>query len=294
MYDPKVGQWLSEDPIRFEGIDPNLRRYVGNVPTMATDPTGLFAFYLGAPITLPPHGDYAGYPLEVFEFFAVVYDALLEFKQELAVGVLLNAQTEDNVKVMEAMQKYCDKKYGPGWKVVAVEFRLTGLKFYNTTKSGGKAGEPRREVTHIPVVIKRKGSAEIEYQEIDTTKAIPLAHFFIEGYWIFKFVNEAQKKESGLIALSTEGKLHTYFHAPYDKECADQVNAIRERLMKDTKIEWFYFGRFYDRVAFGWGKKKTLAIGDIFKFLKVVPGANMGDVTVITIGDIDPGLTWPK
>jgi len=40
-YDPKVGRWLSEDPIGFSGGDPNPLRYVGNAPTHATDPNGL-------------------------------------------------------------------------------------------------------------------------------------------------------------------------------------------------------------------------------------------------------------
>lgn len=41
MYDPTVGRWLSQDPIGFKAGDPNLYRYVGNHPTMATDPSGL-------------------------------------------------------------------------------------------------------------------------------------------------------------------------------------------------------------------------------------------------------------
>jgi RHS repeat-associated protein len=41
-YDPKTGRWQSEDPIGFGGGDANLRRYVGNNPTNATDPTGQF------------------------------------------------------------------------------------------------------------------------------------------------------------------------------------------------------------------------------------------------------------
>lgn len=41
MYDPTIGQFLSEDPIGFDALDPNLRRYVLNQPAMLTDPTGL-------------------------------------------------------------------------------------------------------------------------------------------------------------------------------------------------------------------------------------------------------------
>jgi len=40
-YDPATGQFISEDPIGFEAGDANTRRYVGNSPTNATDPSGL-------------------------------------------------------------------------------------------------------------------------------------------------------------------------------------------------------------------------------------------------------------
>ena len=41
MYDPKIGQFLSEDPIDFDGLDENLRRYVHNRVTSHIDPDGL-------------------------------------------------------------------------------------------------------------------------------------------------------------------------------------------------------------------------------------------------------------
>jgi hypothetical protein len=41
MYDPKVGRWLSVDPLSFEAGDHNLYRYVKNDPTNGTDPSGL-------------------------------------------------------------------------------------------------------------------------------------------------------------------------------------------------------------------------------------------------------------
>jgi RHS repeat-associated protein len=36
-----TGQWMQEDPIQFQAGDADLRRYVGNGPTNAADPTGL-------------------------------------------------------------------------------------------------------------------------------------------------------------------------------------------------------------------------------------------------------------
>jgi RHS repeat-associated protein len=41
-YDPLTGRFLSEDPAGFAAGDPNLYRYVGNSPTNASDPSGLF------------------------------------------------------------------------------------------------------------------------------------------------------------------------------------------------------------------------------------------------------------
>ena len=41
MYDPAAGAFTGEDPIGFGAGDSNLRRYVGNGPTNASDPSGL-------------------------------------------------------------------------------------------------------------------------------------------------------------------------------------------------------------------------------------------------------------
>lgn len=44
MYDPTVGRWMAQDPIGFDAEDADLYRYVGNSPTNATDPSGLFDY----------------------------------------------------------------------------------------------------------------------------------------------------------------------------------------------------------------------------------------------------------
>src|SRR5205085_3754204 len=41
-YDSQTGRWTSEDPLGFAAGDGNLYRYVGNDPTVRTDPTGMF------------------------------------------------------------------------------------------------------------------------------------------------------------------------------------------------------------------------------------------------------------
>ena len=43
-YDPTTGRWTSQDPIGFDGGDPNFYRFVINSPTNATDPAGLWSW----------------------------------------------------------------------------------------------------------------------------------------------------------------------------------------------------------------------------------------------------------
>ena len=46
-YDAKVGMFISEDPIGFDGGDVNFFAYVGNNPINYTDPTGEYAAAIG-------------------------------------------------------------------------------------------------------------------------------------------------------------------------------------------------------------------------------------------------------
>jgi uncharacterized protein RhaS with RHS repeats len=63
MYDPTVGRLMQEDPIRFKGGDPNLDRYVGNHPTIATDPSGLIEVF-GLNVAYYQEGGQPGYKIE--------------------------------------------------------------------------------------------------------------------------------------------------------------------------------------------------------------------------------------
>jgi hypothetical protein len=58
MYDPRVGQFLEEDPIGFDAGDENLRRYVRNNPLSASDPTGLAESEVPRPGQQLPGGGY--------------------------------------------------------------------------------------------------------------------------------------------------------------------------------------------------------------------------------------------
>ncbi len=58
MYDPTIGQWLSEDPIGFDARDPNLRRYVSNSPLDSVDYDGLQERRTGPRRPPSPFDDY--------------------------------------------------------------------------------------------------------------------------------------------------------------------------------------------------------------------------------------------
>jgi RHS repeat-associated protein len=55
-YDPVTGRWTSRDPSGFAAADPNLYRYVVNIPNLATDPSGQcplgwpLVYFIGAAI----------------------------------------------------------------------------------------------------------------------------------------------------------------------------------------------------------------------------------------------------
>ncbi len=53
-YSADTGQWMSQDPIGFEGGDANLVRYVGNGPVQHSDPNGL-QWGLAPVLTGPPY-----------------------------------------------------------------------------------------------------------------------------------------------------------------------------------------------------------------------------------------------
>jgi RHS repeat-associated protein len=48
--DPFTGRWTTQDPLGFAAGDANLYRYVGNMATMATDPSGNIAFLAAMPL----------------------------------------------------------------------------------------------------------------------------------------------------------------------------------------------------------------------------------------------------
>ncbi|MEX2172878.1 MAG: RHS repeat-associated core domain-containing protein [Pirellulaceae bacterium] len=71
MYDPMIGQFLSEDPIGFNGDPSNLHRYVKNQPLTNVDPDGKRGISIFVdPTNLPPNFDPAAVSRRLQQMFA--------------------------------------------------------------------------------------------------------------------------------------------------------------------------------------------------------------------------------
>ncbi len=120
FYDSKIGRFISEDPIGFQGGDINLYGYVSNSPLLSRDPLGLFGTFdfvahyfvgAGAPIDLASVG-----LLTAFRNSASVIAATTGFKYK----VIQRVQSE--------AKKECDKNC-----VVYKEKRSTYFTLSDTT-----------------------------------------------------------------------------------------------------------------------------------------------------------------
>jgi hypothetical protein len=293
MFDPSIGRWSQEDPKRFQAGDTNLDRYVENAPTNATDPSGLQEQVLGkkvleeldaalaslsAPpmvktpkphpplpmpketITIPKAAGFQQAPLIAAEFSAFTWEL-----QTSAVAVAKNFARDDSgievigakglMSINAAMDTFVSNNYGPGFHAKIVEFRITGLSFYPPDM---ERRPPRfdRELM-IPVLVKREGQKPtVEIKK--GIKGIALAHFLVQGFWIFEITDDKGKTKEGVTA---QGKPTTLFaldstalgasaltrgHTPYQKEFYDAIHYLNEEYKADKTIEYFMIGRGYD------------------------------------------------
>jgi len=92
-YDPRIGRFISEDPIGFAAGDTNLSRYVGNSTHNAVDPSGLWGIP-GSYSVLPPDA-VAGLPPHVQNPFWDSEDASLADPYQESSGPSMRALTEE-------------------------------------------------------------------------------------------------------------------------------------------------------------------------------------------------------
>jgi hypothetical protein len=247
-------------------------------------------------ITVDNRPDYKGFDRAVSDFSAILLDVLLSGSPDQdarkRASNLLGGIFEPKT-FFGAMTDFCKNKYGDGWTPVPIEFRLTGLQFYPTQEFGGMADKPRAGIVHIPTIVKKTGAGDPELKVYDTAKEVPLAHFYIEGYWVFKCVDAKEKKESPLYAIPTEGKVHTMVHAPYNDAFRLEHDKILNDIQKTGDTQLLLVGRPYDRAAGGMGQKDITAIGNIFKYLRVVPGDAGKDLTIVHLADIWNKFKFP-
>jgi hypothetical protein len=135
----------------------------------------------------------------------------------------------------QAMHDVCSDKHGKGWSVQPVEFRLTGVRFEPLTGGGARNLRPRNE------------RAKIHYgtsagYKTSQTETIPLAHFEVRGYWVFRCIKAGQKPQ--LYALATDYKVKTLTHSPYDRKFGNALATLRTAHRDDKNL---VVGRVYDR-----------------------------------------------
>jgi RHS repeat-associated protein len=79
-YHAQLGNFVSRDPIGYAAGDPNLYRYVGNVPTVYVDPRGLKVYVAGRDLDtyIPPCGTHG--------FIIVIPDKPSDFTNLITLG----------------------------------------------------------------------------------------------------------------------------------------------------------------------------------------------------------------
>jgi len=255
-------------------------------------------------ITVKQHPDYTGFPTEVYDLSAIAFDVLLsgnaDEKTRLRAQPLIGTDgggfSSDKRTFYDAMVKYCEKNYPNGWHPEPVEFVLTGLQFYPTKASGGLAGPPRNAKCHIPIVGKN-GDAFVDLTA--ETDELPLCHFWIEGYWLFRCSDGKQQSE--LIGIPTEGKVHTWVHSPYNKAFGEAVKSATEAALAKQKageISSFDVGRPADRLGADYLRDSLKQFYDATKppskSLKFDPKFDTGKIKIVKLTDIYSGFEYPK
>jgi hypothetical protein len=149
MYDPKIGKWLSADPIGFEGEDANLYRYVGNRVVNGRDPTGLIDLWN---VEDSPRMKLGSGELEITEFdINDVDDPTTTIYQEGFGGFYWGVWIQPEPKELKAMEtahggtliakvrvRERDWKCGetdPGWQTDETSWYMTYWVYWPTFES---------------------------------------------------------------------------------------------------------------------------------------------------------------
>ena len=107
MYSPSLGRFIQADPIRFEGGDTNLYRFVWNNPLNFVDPTGLSGKGLHHPYPVMLGGADSTQPL--FEFDAAQHTAAENVFKKYGVhnhcNLILNDAARSRWAAMTAAQQ---------------------------------------------------------------------------------------------------------------------------------------------------------------------------------------------
>jgi hypothetical protein len=143
---------------------------------------------------------------------------------------------------------------------------------------------PRVVIVQVPFVLNRYTTGRLyepEYSVYKTSQRVPLAHFYIDGFWVFKATNG--KETSALYGISTEGKVHTWLHAPYDGAFHDEIEKLKKKYVSD--VSSIYFGRPHDTQNMGMNEIQAENRARILEYLKVKPGDKGSDLKILHLSD---------
>lgn len=105
-YDPAVGRFVSQDPLGFAGGDGNFYRYVGNGPTNATDPWGLYQ--VDADGSLVPDVTFGALPETAPAPSSVLLQGGIETRERVG-GIEHNVAIKGDAPAKRKKTKLCKK-----------------------------------------------------------------------------------------------------------------------------------------------------------------------------------------
>jgi hypothetical protein len=174
-----------------------------------------------------------GFPEKVFDVFPLAFWTLAsgspnETLRRLFTPAFL-AGGIGGTSIYDLVQQYSKSKQEyKGWAIAPYELRITALKFA-PAKQGGIGRLPPREGQVSGFVMTQKDGL---LPPMPSTEKFPLAHFLIDGYWIFKLTKGNEEK---YIAVKLNFVAGSQAHSGYDEAFAKFYEEFKQKTTKANK-----------------------------------------------------------